>query len=288
MKSIRCGCLLGALILGGCAKEGYSVHSGRVTWGQRQPKGYVQEQVVTGAVPAAFEILGKNHGRDNNHVFFQTKELKGCDPASAQLLAEKNFYLRDKSQVFAGDLPISDDPDHFELLSRGWSRDSRRVFFLAQPLPQSDPATFEPLPDSPYAGKDASHVYWRSQLLPDTEPQGYQVLQGLYSKGRNHAFFDGILLEGADGSSFITPTERFGHDQHRVYYNGVWVKQADARSAQFPGGDYLKDKNSVFFGAKQIPEADPSSFETFQENGLCGRDKSHVFHGASMVRDGGR
>ena len=280
----RGGLLLGALVLAGCAKEGFSVHSDRVTWGHKEPKGYVQEQVVTGAAPADFEILGRNHGRDKTHVFFQSHEIKDCDPASAQLLAEKNYYLRDKKHVFAGNFLLSDDPDHFELLSRGWSRDSRKVFFLNQPLAQSDPASFEPIQGSPFAGKDANHVYWRSQLLPDTEPQSYEILQGLYSKGRRHAFFDGILLEGADGSSFTTPTERFGHDKLRVYYNGVWVKQADAGTAQFPGGDYLKDKNSVFFGAKPIPEADPASFETFQDNGVRGRDKNHLFRGGSVVK----
>lgn len=121
-------------------------------------------------------------------------------------------------------------------------------------------------------------------------PRGHRYLANCYTTYEGKAYYDGEVIEGADGDTFeIVPGgERFARDKDRIYYSGEFIgaEIIDADSFVVLGERYAKDKNFVYYLNENIEEgsrlalleiiekADP---DTFVIAGRHAKDKNHIF-----------
>lgn len=121
-------------------------------------------------------------------------------------------------------------------------------------------------------------------------PREHRYLANCYTTYEGKAYYDGEVIEGADGNTFeIVPgDERFARDKNRVYYSGQFIgaEIIDADTFMALNEKYTKDKNFVYYFNENIDEgsrvalleiverADPNTF------GVAGRhakDKNYIF-----------
>lgn len=275
--------LLLLTLLSSCGTLGYSVSGSKVTYGVKD-QGMIRETELPGVDAASFEVLSKRYGRDKARVYRCATLLEGADPKTFELLGDGTLYARDAQAVWVNSRQVSRDPEHFEILTGLWSKDSKQVFFSSDLVSQAQAATFQPIEGSHYAGKDEQHVFWRTKVIPGADPQSYELLKGEYARDKNQAMRADKVLEGAVAADFTTPNKYFGHDKSRVFYNGFFVEEADAATAQFLDEPYFKDANHVFYGNKPMLEADPETFKTYRDPNLRAEDKNHKYAGPNILK----
>lgn len=197
---------------------------------------YYSGELLRGADSQTFTVLGSELGKDKNHVFSRTSVLSN-DPRNFVELRE-GFY-KDTKTVFMGDRIISDDPGNFSfleimdgvtywsdskgiiandirfdsadvvtfsILMYGYSLDKNRVYLIEESslkvLADIDPKSFKVL--SRYYTSDAKNVYWRGKVLPQSNPETFEILsEELHcSHDGEHAYHWNNIIPGADPATF--------------------------------------------------------------------------------------
>lgn len=121
-------------------------------------------------------------------------------------------------------------------------------------------------------------------------PRGHKYLANCYTTNEREAYYDGAVIEGADGETFeVVPSDkRFARDKSRIYFNGTYVGAEIIDAATFEAFNqrYTKDKNFVYYLNENIEEgrslalleiierADPNTFEVA---GRYAKDKNNIF-----------
>ncbi len=117
-----------------------------------------------------------NFAKNKNKVFRNAKELQGADPASFELLEERNEvkYSKDKNHVYyINQIIAGADPASFEIISREYTKDKNHVYYLADQLEDADPASFEVV--SKIYGKDKNNVYLEQYKVRGADPETFEV-----------------------------------------------------------------------------------------------------------------
>ena len=126
--------------------SGYEVSGGKVyfrTFDNLHWK--VDRREVIGADPQTISTVSESGGRygsDQHRVYFQGTYLTDADPGSFRILDWRRNFSRDANHVYWKSILLSDDTEHFQILSRGYSIDSRHVYFGSQIVEEADPKTF--------------------------------------------------------------------------------------------------------------------------------------------------
>jgi hypothetical protein len=169
---------------------------------------YYSGVLLEGGDPLTFRVLSSELAKDKNLVFFRTFVLSR-DPGNFAKIRD-GFY-KDSRHAFMADRIISDDPGNFSFLETmdgitywmdshgiiandiridsadvntfwilryGYSADKDHVYMIEDAslkvLAGIDPKTFRVV--SRYYTMDASRVYWRGKVLPDSDPENFKIL----------------------------------------------------------------------------------------------------------------
>ena len=121
-------------------------------------------------------------------------------------------------------------------------------------------------------------------------PHGHQYLANCYTTYEGKAYYDGEVIEGADGNTFeiVHGDERFVRDKDRIYYSGEFIgaEIIDAGTFVVLGERYAKDKNFVYYFGNNIGEGtrlvlleivERANPDTFEIVGKYAKDKNHIF-----------
>lgn len=218
--------LLTMLLATACNDGGkYEIRESKVyytywTW-SFGPQNYELED----ADSASFESIEDWVARDDQHVWFKQRLIKGADPASIEvedypLLHDKHDYYYKGAALGVKDMATfriekcNDD----EL----WATDSRYIYFDSLRIEGSDPATFEYLEF--VEAKDRLHVYYFGHILEEADPATYEVM-GNYARDKQHVFYCGHIVEGADPATLVVE-QKFemdkpdAKDKNNYYRNG--------------------------------------------------------------------
>ena len=240
------------LLLAGCdvgyKDVGYKVDLRRntVTWATRN-KGYGRcEWPVVGADAKSFRVIPirsetgrREFGRDNAHVYRESRRIEGADPDSFREFGPELY--RDDKSVFRlvylhgtgrdaqkpGHPPASpfaivqlpeSDPDSFRQLNPTWSRDAKRVFCEDRGFVPCDIDSFEILAHDWAADRVA--VYYATRKITQAHRDSFEVLDGWpdFGKDCDHVFWKGGLVDGADPRSFVGTSLHEGHDNKTNFY----------------------------------------------------------------------
>ncbi len=209
---------------------GYKVDTARntVTWVTWDAGNGRREWPVAGADAKSFQAMTlrlpngrQDFGRDKTHVYYGAKRIEGADPNSFRNFGDRNY--RDDGAVFIWvnyeitQVPES-DPETFEVLNILWSKDANRVFFENRGFVPHDLASFELLEGIWARDRDA--IYYGSREVTQAHRDTFEVLVSsrTFGRDRDHVFWQGRLVDGADPKTFVGVSLNEGHDHKTNFY----------------------------------------------------------------------
>lgn len=223
--------------------------------------------------------------RDQHNLYYTgsilSKKIKSSIAEFIGLLFNPTFFLikDDKNIYFYNEgsettKKISDDPEHFEVLSEEYFRDSKIVMSLnlREAIKDVDVDSFQCLGGC--WGKDLNTVYYRGKKIHKSDSNFFQLINDDYAKDDYRVYFRDMIIPEADVKSF-TAHGLSGKDHQHIYKKGKIIKDADPKTYIELMYGYGKDQQHVFFGFEIINEADPETFITIESG--AGVDKNNVF-----------
>lgn len=188
--------------------------------------------------------------RDKNNVFFvnyRSNKITIIDRstfkhATSSYFVDKNDVYLHVNYIETNELlPLGANPKTFELLSNGFSRDSKNLYY-------------------------ALNGTWSNNspiLIDNGDPDSFEDLSGPYAKDKNNVYFgrrphEGFAsctsIKGADQASFKVITFNqmgaFAKDSNNVYYDNKVYSEPDINTVQTIAGmsDVIMDKNNLYVG----------------------------------------
>ena len=144
-----------------------------------------------------------------------------------------------------------------------------------QELENVDMETFKTLNSGDYytknIGLDKNNVYFENVIIPDLDPNKFEVIgNGYYTDGTNSYFFSPFSELDKEVSNYIYPykkienaknlkayenLELFAVDGDNVYYKGEILKNADLNTLKIidKNNEYFADKENVYYRSKLLP-----------------------------------
>ena len=187
-----------------------------------------------------------------------------------------------------------DDPGTTVQLDENFSKTHKQVYYRGHLIRGADPGTFEVIRDG--WARDGRSAYSQSLRLK-ADRDSFVVLNQLYAKDRESAFYLGGTIEGADGGSFEVLDEGgfstgpgfwyrhvqgYARDRLNVYHYILTigkprvVKGVDLETFQSLGFSFAKDARKVYHEGVRIQKADPETFEPLGAH--YSRDSRRVYY----------
>ena len=123
-----------------------------------------------------------------------------------------------------------------------------------------------------------------------------------YAKDRNHVYYEGSVIAGADPETF-EPAElrttssywRYTKDKNYVYYTDRIIADADPKTftTLSRGEGYAKDKSNVYYTDAKIKDADFATFSIIGDTQnasmwwadfLYARDKNNIYYTGKIIK----
>jgi hypothetical protein len=225
---------------------------------------YYHDAAISGADASSFKVLGDGYALDKSRAYYRGGEIPGAEVSTFRLLDSAGSGLaKDRNHVWAGREPISNDPTHFQLLSRDLAKDSAAVFCGFKVI-SDDPSHFEVVR---FSKKDQHDDYAKDSRAV------YYLERGSTT--------DCLPIPGADPATFHrlndSPWNYAADDQH-VYYLNRLIVGADPRTIRVLldiGNDACAaDAQHAYSRDTVIPNVDPRSFPPGKA--VTGCDDTHV------------
>lgn len=144
---------------------------------------YRNGRVIEHADPKSFRLDSKTGLlMDDNFVFYGTQRFEACIdgrvvPAKSSTWREigNGGYCTDGEYVYLsyGSVLLGANPDTFEVMSGGYSRDDDQVWYEDRAHPDADPLSFVAL--NRKVAKDLSHVWYMQRIVANVDPATLQV-----------------------------------------------------------------------------------------------------------------
>jgi hypothetical protein len=181
----------------------------------------------------SFEIVKnkweENYAKDKNVVFYGNKKIAKSDPKSFKVIDAQ--YAKDNIHVYrCGELLKKADPDSFKILSYTYQKDNCRVWSIGR-LTNADVKTFK-LIKYKYPGNDSkqnslyaidkNHVYFQGEVVPGADARTFKVVCSdapycIYGIDTNYVYYNREIIEGADAETFTAVTKKTSKIQYDAY-----------------------------------------------------------------------
>ncbi|RUP29135.1 MAG: hypothetical protein EKK51_21435 [Mycolicibacterium sp.] len=250
-------CIAASALVGACSPKvvgGYYVEDGKVFWTAGIDS---SPRVVAGADAESFHKLSSGYARDKSHAYYRGAQIAGADAATFDWL---NYgWAKDRNHIWAGTLPLSNDPEHFVTINSDLAKDGRSVYCKDREI-SDDPAHFGILRFSPddrnldYT-KDIHTVYYRCEAIPGADAATFRRLNDSvfnYAVDDQRAYYQDRAITGADPRTFRvlydTANEGCAADAQHAYRWDTVIPNVDPHD--FPAGKPVTgcDATQVTFG----------------------------------------
>lgn len=161
-----------------------------------------------------------------------------------------------------------------------WHIQAEQVYYLDEPIPGADAASFAIWPGQYLIGRDRHKVFAGSEAVRHADPHTLHC-SGLYWQDQNRVYIrDGglLCLKKIDVAHFQELGEGYAHDGTQAYYYGQLLKACTHPDSLhiFPGG-YAADAGQVYYQGKPIKQADAASWRPLDPAPFsC--DSHHVYY----------
>ncbi|MBL3658394.1 DKNYY domain-containing protein [Fulvivirga sediminis] len=173
------------------------------------------------------------------------------------------------------------------------------VYLNGSAIEKADPNSFDPMKDVAYYSKDAHHVFYHKNIIPDSDPSTFMKVpsenedgHGNYWKDKNQVYLDGHILKGADPKTMVVLNSLYAKDAKQMYYNGKILPDANPETFYFlSDGIGLDRENAYVYGKKSTTKTDIKTLEvvdTDQSTSFL-RDKNSIYfiifhHGDPLLK----
>jgi hypothetical protein len=147
-----------------------------------------------------------------------------------------------------------------------------------QPLLQPFPSDC-PKPRSPY-GKDKNHVYYRGEIIEGADPVTFYIFDHTYTKDKNHVFYGTHLISNrVNAFQHVgeNSESQYATDGENYYFEGITIKGSEIEILESNPYQYARIDSNMYHQGKLISGADPKSFDAFYPELEIVKDRSHVF-----------
>ncbi|WP_299009784.1 DKNYY domain-containing protein [uncultured Tenacibaculum sp.] len=262
----------------------------------------------------SFKVLGRDFGKDKNHLYFRTNIIDNEVDVATFYVHEDDYTCFDKDHVYIAInyMPQEIDkinqekkhlwkvakanPKTFQKIDQDWAKDDKHYFYNYVPV-NVDYDSFKVLNKS--FAKDKNQVYLLKsyELLVATtiDPTTSKKINDRYIVDKNgvHDFQEykngkkvdsltSIPYQNID--NLVILDDKYLLFDSNVIYDGVKIENADVSSFNVIQFHYAKDKNHVFYFGEVIEGADPETFSIF-ETSYYSKDKNHVFAYGKLLKE---
>ena len=244
---------------------------------------YFMGEEQKGTDSSTFEVLNYHFTKDRNHVYYENEILNEADSTSFVIL--QNNYAKDDNHIYYNNEILKEvDSSSFIVLDNNYMKDKNSVYYKNIKLDKSDPETFIIMKDR--YSKDKNFAYKEEKMILNAKGSDFleikEIRGRVYHKDKNHVYFNGIEIEGADPKTFLVIDHEYSKDKKNAYYNGKSVGERDCETFTLLG-DYTKDKNHIYFKNEEIKGIDKGSFEIIDNP--YSKDKNYVYYKTKKVVD---
>lgn len=170
---------------------------------------------------------------------------------SSVLLTDKFTFIKDMM-----------DENSFRKIDKSYAKDKNYVYYINicdvgsafevlvetyYLIENADPKTFKVMKNKSFS-RDKNHAYFEGFLIQGADPQTLQPLSMYYSKDNNHVFFKETKIDGVDLSSFRLIGDGFyggAYDKNYLYYYHCKEK-IDIETFVENGSNICSDKNYIY------------------------------------------
>ena len=299
-------CTLLPLLLVSCGKqEGYEIRGDQVIWHSWRGDGLFgewSEAVLTDS--KGFKIFQqKGYAKNATDVFHNGGRISDADPATFQMLANREDLAKDAKRVYRdGGVIQGADPATFALTAMyDLSKDAKDYYLRLKPLHVKDMASFQVLEpqqwhtDNLIWARERDQFFVREQATPIADGASFQVIQSCYAKDAKQVYFGAGVLAGADAATFQGCGGLYGElakDAKQVYWEGKVVEGCDAASFEYLRLHFAKDRQHAYFcyssgsPPKILPGSDAKTFEVIgvaADDFGYAKDAKQVYRGGNII-----
>lgn len=288
---------------------------------------YLGKTLYSHADPESFTILETDDfifGRDKDYFFLEGRKIANVDPETFGPL--DLYYFADKDSVFTKDSFKNIGPrEDFEILNWEFAKNAETAFYQGEKIYDSDPETFEVL-DYGFS-RDTEHVYFGTHKTI-LDPKEYKYLGHIYARDQKNIVYgyenlpksgpDTFLMRGHSDTDTLAEwitldfwtfragdTTYFWDKDNAYYYNlsgfsnvhawswstGAWANLSiDFHALEYLGDDVFRgvksvhtygpevfrDKNKIYLWTTHCTSVqDPETFEVLSYN--FAKDSQHLY-----------
>lgn len=232
------------LLLASCDHSGeYVVENGQVLWSHWTFSFGTLKDTVYGVDTATFESLSFCYGKDKEHVYREDKLIQGASPETFKphnnnLAEDTNDYYWKGCKLHVYDkssFEIIYDEEH----DASWAKDSKYGYYIF----------FENFVKFPIADSKS--------FRPVQYPVDEFILQSnSYAVDKYKAYYEGVIVSGADVATFHQIAQNMAQDKYRIYYKSQTTDIKDyskihtiVRDSLYTDSVYIYDNNYKRIGA---------------------------------------
>ncbi len=228
--------------------------------------------------------------KDDKNIFYVNCHDKNCVASKVDVDYDTfevfgDWYIvKDKNGVYSY-LPSDEDKSKLTKLNldtntlvvydKYYFKDKDKVFFSASAkdvnswpnsyadIEGADSESFEVIDGK--ISKDKNYGYCGHDKLENSDPETIEYLNYIFVKDKNYVwncdrnYSDGILIEGADATTFEAIGSQYAKDKNKVYYESCWnyycgvIKTGiDPNTVELLSNTVLKDKDKVYISGDAI------------------------------------
>jgi len=255
------------------------------TWGKDKNKVYYVGGCIEGVDPKTINVLSTNIAKDKKHVIGNGQIINEADASSFVLV--NRYFAKDKNNVYdlRNFIPVEGaNIKSIRSINERYSKDKNQVYLEHDVIPNADPKTFHII-DTPNAliSKDKNSVYLGRSAFQGSDPKTFTLLKDGYMKDKNQVYYYNRILKNADSSSFefIPGRHVYTRDKNHLYFEGYLLEGIVPDSMKL-SGEYVWDNNCAYSLNRQLRFVDIASFEVLSPR--IAKDRKNIYYCDRIVK----
>ena len=217
-----------------------------------------------------------------NNVNFKVEHRQmGADPKTFKAFGFNKVYGKDKAHVYLEGYKIAEaDPGSFKILDLlyQYARDKNNLYGGTKKI-GDNPDSFENLGEG--FAKDNVHAFYQGRIIEGADGKTFELMdkKGRFAKDHQHIFSFAKIIKESHSPTFRHLEHNFYSDKNHVYHNSQKIEKASPSDFEILGDRYARSANHVFYKKKIIEAADPKTFEVVAsgEVGYYAKDKNQKY-----------
>jgi len=220
---------------------------------------------IEGADPDTFDVIDQSYAKDINNVYYDGKPVAGAKPSSVTLVtselngntADSGYLISDDKVFCYGKVIEGADPTSFSYLFGSYAMDKDYLYYYIDiKIPRKATPTTLPNANDLYI-RHGEQVIYQGEVI-NNEASSFKIINDEYSKDATHVYYRGEIVEGmvSDGFTVISPYYR--KDKNQAYFFSTPIPESDSDTFEVLNDAISKDQRNLYYNGNIIENKKPS------------------------------